>query len=99
MSNLASIQITVSKSVFKEIRKHLEGVFPELDTKLKFLPSAQVQVTFALPESETNEEILSDFLYMVGAYMRIFRKADRVAENLKKLDFSKTVTYGGIPVG
>ena len=99
MSDLASISITVSRNVFKSIRTNLEGIFPHVDAKIKWLPSAKVEITLALPETENNEAAMEDFLFMVGSYLRIFRRAEQMAQRIEGgLDFTKTVKVGGIPV-
>ena len=99
MSDLISVRITVARSVFKTIRQNLEGIFPHLDAKIKYLPSAQVEIELALPASEKNEAILEDYLFMVSSYLRIFRRAEKMAENLSGgIDFRKSVTYAGMPV-
>ncbi len=99
MSDLVSVKITVARSVFKTIRANLEGIFPDLDAKIKYLPSAQVEVELALPASEKNEAILEDYMLMMSYYLRIFRRAEKMAENLQGgIDFRKSVTYAGMPV-
>ena len=99
MSDLISVKITVSRQIFKQIRSNLSGIFPDLDAKIRFLPSAQVEVELALPASEKNEAILEDYLFMVSSYLRIFRRAEKMAENLSGgIDFRKSVTYAGMPV-
>ena len=97
MENLASVTISVSKAVFKNIKNNLSGIFPDLDAKIKYLPASQVEVTLSIPETENNEEMLEDFLFMVGNYMRVLRRAEKFGKNLagEGIDFTKTITYAG----
>ena len=72
----------------------------QIDAKIKYLPSAQVEVELALPASEKNEAILEDYLpFMVSSYLRILRRAEKMAENLSGgIDFRKSVTYSSFLV-
>ena len=101
MSDLASITVVVSREAFKSIRKNLEGIFPDLDKKIKWLPSSKVELTLAMPETEHNLDAMDDFLFCIGSYLRMIRRAEKMAEKLQSaggLDFTKSIKVGGILV-
>ena len=97
--SMASITVTVSRNVFATIRRNLEGLMPDVDRKIRFLPSAKVELTVSLPETPENEQALDDFFFMVAAYIRIGKRAERIAEHITNggLSIQKSVKIGNLP--